>query len=161
MSTEHLGDVYFDRLSCGSFTPPAGCIGDAAIAPGAHISPTKLQARLRSVAGQPSGVNNLAQRSLLAFVSGAVGTLVAVYARNIVTATGGDSVSIQVLKNGVAILASPIVLDVAAGTLLQSSVSFTSTSVVAGDILEASITLSGTAVGQGASVMLVHDEDPV
>lgn len=139
-------------------TLPAGCVSDAKVVAGAAIGASKLQHLHSKVTGQKNGTNNVAQREVLHIVVGATGTLLSFKCRNTTTASGGDSTSVQLKKNGSNILSGAVTLNAAAATDVQSG-TFSSTSVVAGDVLEVDASLSGTNVGQGFTCQLNLVED--
>lgn len=161
MSLQNLADSTIQTLNVTkALNVPAGTIKDADVSTGAKIDAGKLRSRREITIGQKNGAANVAQRQGLTTIYGATGTVLAVFARNITTATGSDSTSVQIKKNGVNILTAPLVLNVGAAVANQSTTAFADNTLAAGDQLDVDITLSGTAVGQGVTVTIIFDEDP-
>lgn len=160
MPTQVLDDVLISNSVFRNCTLPAGSVGDREMEAGADVDPTKLRHRRILTVGQKNGAANVAQREGLSVLHGSTGTLVACYARNITAAGGGDSTTVQIKVNGSNVLSSALVLDAAAATATQSTVSFTATAMTAGAVIDVDITVSGATPGQGVSVTLVFDEDP-
>lgn len=150
-------------LTCQSFTPPAGCVRDSAVAAGAGIQATKVQQQYARAYSQVHGSAASSVRIPIHNVYGATGTLVELVAGVVVAAIGAATVSIQLKKNGSNILSSALVIDNANVAFAEETTTgFTSTSLVAGDVLELDITATagGGTLPQGLYVTLVIQEDP-
>ncbi len=160
MAAQNLDDVFIRQLTVGAVTLPAACVGDAQVKAGAKIDPTKQRSRLYLHFSQKSGSINVSTRQGLGVIHGTTGSVVALYARNIVAATGTDNTSIQIKKNGLNILLAPLVLNTAADYNTQSTAGFSDATLVAGDQLDVDITVTGGSPGQGQDVTLVIDVDP-
>ncbi len=137
------GDVIINgRMVPSSFTPPSGCIPNAAIPAGAAIDTDKVEARVYASWAQPNSAATAETRTL--FVAERSGTITSFLAGSIAAAIGDSTVTIDVKKNGTTILSSTVVLDnantarVAEDGTLNGSV----TAFVAGDWFEVVITIS-------------------
>lgn len=158
MASTLEGTFQVQTLVPQSITLPSSCVGNANVTAGAGVAASKLQHLHSKVTAQKNGTNNVAQREVLHIVVGATGTLKSFKCRNTTAASGGDSTSVQLKKNGSNILSGAITLDAAASTTVQSG-TFSSSSVVVGDVLEVDASLSGTNVGQGFACQLNLEED--
>lgn len=149
----HVGGA----LTAQSFTPPASSVSNASVQAAADIDASKLKHRYAPVEAQANGTNNVAKTIVRHRVVGATGTVTAFRAGNRTAASGGDSTTVDLKKNGSSILTGVITLNAAAGTTTQNG-TISSGSVVAGDLLEVVVALSGTNVGQGVWAQPVIDE---
>jgi len=125
---QRLETVHIDTLSATNFTPPANCIGDAAIPQGANIDPAKVGAQSRFVFAQDGAAADITGQCI-GVVRGATGTIEEVVAGMRVKPVGDDKVRLRVRKGGVSILTTAIVLTSAMavysvndGTILTSAV---------------------------------------
>lgn len=151
------GTYQFQTIVAQAITLPSSCVGNSNVTAGAGIDSSKLDHLHYAHQSQKNGTANVAQRELLHLVVGATGTLLSFKCWNTTAASGGDSTTVDLYKNGSTILSAAITLNAAAGTTVQSG-TFSSSSVVAGDKLELVATISGSNTGQGLNVQLGLDE---
>lgn len=147
-----------EQLSCGTFSPPSGCIDDNAVESAAGIQATKLEHQYHQVYSQANGTANAAKRHVIHIAYGATGDIIAVKARNTTAATGVGYTTVNILKNGTTILSAVITLDASASTTVQSG-TLATTTYVTGDVFEVVIATSGSNEGQGVGVQLILRED--
>lgn len=156
-------DLYVSgNVACKSFTPPAGCIADAAVQAAANIQATKLQHQHQRIFAQDSTVNASTERKTIHVTYGATATVIAFEAGAIAPATGNDTVTVDLWQNGSSILNSVITLSSAQSARQLVTGSLKSTASVANDVFEIVITYthnSGTAP-QGVFANFVIDELP-
>lgn len=152
------GTYQVQTLVPQAITLPASCVGDSQVEAGAGLDASKLGHLHHARIGQKNGTANAAQRESFTVIVGATGTLKSFKAWNITAASGGDSTTVDLYKNGSSILSSTLTLNAAAGTDVQSA-TFSSSSLVAGDKLELVATISGTNTGQGLTAQLRWEED--
>lgn len=159
------GDVYVSgNISCGSFTPPAGCIGDGAVVANAQIAATKLQC-------QPSGLGLCAQlfgptTSVAAltqtlFIANAAGTLVQFGALVSVVATGADrTITIDLKSNGGSGSSFSTVLSATVGFTNGSTAyslvtgTFSAAAYTAGTVFQTTVAVAGSAAAQATGLLL-------
>ena len=139
---------------------PPGCIGDLQFNPSAPLDATKMKHRHARLLAQPFGVPAVAERRVV-HRARAAGVVTSAYAGLTAPGTGNATVTVDVLRNGVSMLTSPVVLGstvVAYNSLPAPLVA--SPVYAAGDVIEAVLTVAaGTGVlGQGAFVALVLTE---
>ena len=151
------------NLSCQTFSPPASCITDAAVAGNAAIASTKLTHRREIINADASATNGASKQQTVHVIRGATGTLVAFEAGAVTPLGSGDTYTVDLYKNGSSILSGTIsLLSTDTARTLKAAAGFTSTSLVAGDWLEVKTTYShssGTAP-QGVTIRLTLDEAP-
>lgn len=149
-------------LRCKTFTPPAGCIGDAAINAGANVAATKTQHRWRALFNQVHGSIATAERRAV-FYAYATGTITFVRAGSVVACIGGATITIDVKKNGTSILTATIVLDNANTAYVVEAGSLSVTTLAIGDVLEVvqTVATGGGTLGQAVFVVVGIDEDAV
>jgi hypothetical protein len=155
-------------LSCQSFSYPNGSIFDAAVGigsgPGAQISAAKLTHQYEDhYNNTPATSNAVTDRKVIHIVKGGTGTVIEFAAGAAVLLTGNDTVTIDLLKNGVSILSSPISLA-ATDTVrvLKPAVGYSNVALVAGDWLEVNVvaTHNTGTLPQGVVARLTTREDP-
>lgn len=149
--------VFTGTVTIAALNAPASSITSSQIS--GVIDADKLERRQSVRYSQLNGANNVAARTVVKIMS-AAGTLLSVQCRNTTAASGTDKTTVDVKKNGSSILTAPIDLNLAAGTAVQSSSSFTSAALADGDVLEVVLTLTGANVGQGVAVQVDLDENP-
>lgn len=164
MSTStQQGDLFVNgNLYPKTFTPPAGCITNAAVIAAAGIDASKLEHRYRPFLAQVHGSAGTTERRAVHQVIGATGTINSVRAMLSVAPIGNSTHVIQIKKNGTNILSTAITLDSGNTAFIdETDTGFTSAALVAGDVLEVDVTATvGTGtLGQGLHVMIDLDED--
>lgn len=163
MATSRIdGDLYVvGGLAAQTMTLPAAAVSNTNVAAAAAIAATKLQHQHQLTL--PLTDHATAQtvvRKAIHKVYGTTGTLIAFKVGVTVAATAGNSIVVDLLKNGSSILTSTVTVDstVAAYAVATAS-GFTSASVSTGDLLEVSVTtVTGTAP-KGVHAVLIVQED--
>ena len=154
-------DLYVGgNVACKSFTPPAGCIADAAVQQNAAIQATKLQHQHQKGLAQNSNVAATSQRQPIHVVYGANATLVEFEAGAVVPATGNDTVTVDLWKNGSSVLTTPITLNSSQSARQLVAASLSTTTAVASDVFEVNIvyTHNTGAAPQGVFCQFVLQE---
>jgi hypothetical protein len=132
----------------GDVTLPDGCIDDDTLDPSADLGAEKLEHQYEPLLAQTHADLNVAARRVVHRVRGLTGTIEGFFCGNTVAATGGDSTTIDLYKNGASILSAAVTLNSGAGVAAQAG-TLSATSLVAGDVLSVVVTISGTNVGKG------------
>lgn len=157
-------DVFVQgNLSAKTVTLPASTVTDANVVGATGIQASKLQHQYETPYSQASGASVVTATVPLHTVFGATATILGFYAGTIVVATGNDTVTVDLRKNGSTILTAVITLDsTKAARTLYTPAGFTSTSLVAADWLDVVVTATHNTgvLPQGLYVRLVHREDP-
>lgn len=154
------GDLYVaGNVSANSMTIPDESIGDGAIDPGRPISSLKLEHQHLAYHRQAHGTATVARREVIHKAFGN-GVLAGVEATLVVPNVGAATVTIDVLKNGVSVLTSPLVLGVAAAFAASAAGIAGGGTYVADDIFETSVSVAagGGTIGQGLVVQGVFRE---
>jgi len=155
-------------LSCKSFNPPPGSIGDTAVKAAAGIAATKLEHQFDAGLAQPPGSDVVAETRDIRIIHGGTGEVVAVKAAITgAIATGADrTVSIDLQKGNVAtaftsVLTGPIQFTNADTLRAVKQATVASPDVVIGDILRLVVTVAGVAGNQakGLAVSVTLRED--
>lgn len=146
-----------------SATLPANAVGDTQVTAASPLGVTKTRKQISRVYGQLHGTAATAARVPIHLARGA-GTVLAVRAGNVVTATGDSTATVDVRKNGTTILTGTIAFSAGtpAANAVLSGTLVASPTYVTSDIFEAVITVtagSGT-LPQAMFVELVLDEVP-
>lgn len=164
------GDLYVSgALSCGSLTPPANSVTDAAVATGASgskVSATKLQHQHLKLYAQASGTTASTESRVIHYVYGAVGTLVSLKAGNVVAPIGAATVTVNLKKNGSSILTGGTAITLDNTTTAYTGIvsgTFSSAALAAGDVLEFvfTATAGGGTLPTGVWAEVILREDPV
>ena len=149
---------YLQGLSCKNFTPPPGCIADAAVAPAADINDTKLRHRYQPVVSQTGTV--VADTRYLR-IAQAAGTVLAVEAAITETiATGADrTVTLDVQKSTgggafASILTTPLVFNNASALRTVSVAPIATPGLLDNDILRLTIAVAGVAGAQALGLVV-------
>ena len=145
----------------GGFVPPAGSIGDAAIAAAAGLSASKLQHEHRKSYAQESATAAADEARVLHTVRGAAGTIKSFVAGAVVPAVGDAIVEIDLLKDGVSVLDAAIEVNVAHAAYEVVAGTIDTPTVAAGDVLEVSIdgTIGTGTLAKGVFCELSVRED--
>jgi len=148
---------YLQGLSCKNFTPPPGCIADAAVAPAADVNDTKLRHRYQPVVSQTGTV--VADTRYLR-IAQAAGTVLAVEAAITETiATGADRqvvVDLQKSTGGAAfatVLTAPITFTNASALRTVVTAAISTPGLLDNDILRLVITVAGVAGAQALGLI--------
>lgn len=135
MPSLHDGDLKVrGAFSADSISLPNGSITDTTISSFAAISAAKLQHQHQPCGGQPNTAAADETRAL--HVAQAVGTVEGFSAGSIVKAIGDATVTIDLHKNGVSILDSPITLNSSSANRVAQAATIDGGNLVAGDLLE-------------------------
>jgi len=160
--TRHEGDHYFNgNVRPKTFTPPDGCIDDAAVATGADLDPYKLRHQHRQIYAQPGADAAAAESKVVHVVWGAVGSVIAFEAGSVAVCTGNATITVDLTKNGVSILTAAIVLDSTNDVRVVEAATIDTAGLVDGDVLEVVVTVdAGTgAPGNGVFAAVTVHED--
>lgn len=146
------GDVYVSgNLSCLTFSPPAGCITDTAVVAAANIAATKQEHQYSKVYAQDGNADSAADKRCIHYAYGATGSIVAFEAGSITACTGDSTITVDLTKAGVSVLAAAIVLDNTNTARVVEAGTISTAALADGDCLEVVITVSaGTGtIGHG------------
>jgi hypothetical protein len=157
------GDLYVNgALASKSFTPPASCIGDAAVVASAGIQSTKLQQQPVAKYAQPGGSTAVTERKETHTVYGATAKIASIKAGLIVANIGAATITVDLLKNGSSILTSVITLDNTVAAYGKVNGVVASPNLVQNDVLEVNVvaTAGGGTIGKGVFAHIVIQEDP-
>lgn len=134
------------HLSAGSMTVPANTVLDDNVRSDADIEATKLQHQHQITrALSPHATAASTKREVLHSVYGATGTITSFSVGATVAPTGGDSVVVDLLKNGTTVLSGTVTLDSGNSNFVPEDGTVSVTSLVAGDVLEVNVSsVSGT-----------------
>jgi len=147
------GDVYITgNLGCLTLTPSAGCVVDNSVVAAANLAATKLEHQYEKDYAQDSNVVSAAEKKVIHYTYGATGSIIAFKAGSITKCTGDSTITVDLLKGGVSVLAAPIVLDSANVAMVAEAGTISSAALVDGDCLEVSVTVGGTAGTRGYGV---------
>ena len=154
-------------LSSKTFSPPAGCINDTAIAapsaPASAIATSKVRHRFEPFMAQPN-TTATTETKTVHVVRGTAGTINEVVAGSIVACIGGATITLDVKKNGSSVLTGVLTLNSSntARVAVPASLSGGSVTVAAGDWIEFVVTATtgGGTIGTGFFAQLQIDEDP-
>lgn len=145
-------------LTCQSFTPPAGCITDAAVQAAANVAASKLEHQHQQLLASSGLAAVAALREAIHRVRGSTGTLVAFAAWLRQGCVGDSTVTVDLWKNGASVLTAPLVLNSTHAAFVAVNGTFSVASLAAGDVLEVNVTVNaGTGTlgqGLGAQVTL-------
>ncbi len=148
-------------LSCKSFNPPAGAIGDAAIRAAAGIDATKLEHQFDLDFSQSPSAEVIAETRDLRIIHGSSSEVVAVKAAITgAVATGADrSVTIDLQKGNVAtgfasILTSTLQFVSTDALRAVKQAAIANPNLAVGDILRLVVTVSGTAGSQAKGLIV-------
>ena len=153
------------NLSCGTFSAPASCIMDAAVATpaggAAGVGSSKLNHRQHARYSQ-GNVTIVTETRPIWITYGTAGTLKALRAGLIGVNIGGATVAIDLYKNGASVLTAPITLNSGTAARTPAAATISNTATAAGDWFDAVITatVGGGTLGTGLYVELVVDENP-
>jgi hypothetical protein len=156
-------------LTCRTFTAPAACIGNTAVAGAAGIAFTKLQQKVQVFKELFEAATAITALNQTLFVADSVGALISFSALIELDTTGADrTVTVDLHKAAAASTSWATVLSATigfadgetAGTVKLATIS--STAFVAGDRFRAVVTVSGSAGNQakGLTVRLLGYADP-
>lgn len=144
----------------GTLVIPSGAVDDDSVATGADIDPAKLRHQNILMFAQDSDATAAAQTKVVDVVQGA-GEVYKVDAGMVSPNSGDATVTVDLHKNGVSILSSPIELSSSEAAYALVSGTVATTAVVADDVLEVVVTVNaGTGtLGNGPFVRVVTRED--
>ena len=156
------GDMYVTgNVSAGSITPSAGTIADAAVSGSAAIQQSKLQHQHRQRYAQAFGTAAITETKSLHMVYGATGSVLAFRAAvNGLVCSGAATITIDLKKNGVSVLAAVITIDNTKTLRQIVAASISSAALVTGDVLDVVITATagGGTLGQGLCIEAIIAE---
>lgn len=172
MAQTTTGGGYFDVLSCSQFSPPAGCITNAAVIANAQIDATKLQ---QQGAGMGTckelvapGTAVTANTGTIVFKALATGTLAGFAAWVETPATGADRQITLDLKSAApgsstftSVLTAVITIDNTALAGTEVAAAITTPAYVAGTRFKVVTTVAGASGAQatGLSIRLTPREN--
>lgn len=138
---------------------PTNVVQDSSVRSDADIASSKVQQEIRKTHFLSAHATAAAVTRQVIHCAYKAGTVMAFGAGATVAPTGGDTVTVTLKKNGVAILTSSIVLDSGNTNFIIEDGSISSATLSANDVLEVEITgVSGTT-GKGVFVRFVVTED--
>jgi hypothetical protein len=148
-------------LAPQGFTPPAGCINNAAIPAGAGVAASKLEHQHQIATVHCNHATSIAaDRRQIHKVMGATGTITSFGVVATVITGATTTTTVDLYKNGSSILSAAISLTSSTAIYIElQAAGFTSAAVVAGDILEAVISISGSNLPKGVTTHLNLRED--
>lgn len=146
-------------LVCGTFTPPAGCITNAAVASATGIDASKLDHQYQSPYSQAGGSASTADRRVVHVVRGATGTVQEFYISSRTACTSTGAITFDLYKNGSSILTGTVGLSSSDAAYTLKAGTLASSSLVAADVLEVVVTVSGSVIGSGAFAVVKIRED--
>ena len=156
MATQFTDLVTFSggvQISPGTpFGLPAVCVGDTQINPSNPVTAIKMEHRFMPRMSQPFGVAAVAERKVVHRARSA-GTVAAFWVGSTAANVGAATVTVDLLKNGVTVLVSPVVLTSANAAFVAVAASLAAgAAYAAGDVLEVSQTVAagGGTLAQGA-----------
>jgi len=160
---EIRGDVYINgNLQAKTQTYPATSIANADIAAAAAIAASKLEHRHNIMYSQESDTQVPSDATYPIFnCYGATGTTVAFEAGSVTPCTVTRTVTVDLLKNGVSVLAAAIVLDVGNAARTPEAAVVDTSAIADGDLLEIDIAKAGAAgdYAKGLYCTVVINED--
>lgn len=148
------------RIQADDMTVPFNAVGDAEFNGDSPLTVDKQEHRVYRTFGQSHGTAAVAQRQVI-HVANATGTLEFFRVGLTVACIGDSTITINLLKNGVSVLSSTLVLDNTNTAFTgKEDGTFSSTTVAAGDVFEVQITVNaGTGtLGQGVFALLILKE---
>lgn len=159
-----LSRIYGDLLVEGSLVAsqlavPMGAISDIQVAPAAGIQATKLEHQHRLMYAQQNSAAT-AETRVVYVCYGASGSVVDFRAGCISVCTGNATITLDLLRNGSSILASPLVLNSSDTNRVAKQGVVSSSTLAAGNVLELVVTVSaGTGtLGTGLfAALTVHE----
>ncbi len=149
-----------DVLAAGKLHPRCGDQRPRRRASGVQTS--KLNHRQHARYSQPEGTAVISEQRIVWITKGTGGTIVGFNVATKTACTGAGTITVNVLKNGTAILASAITLNSASPITAAIAGTLATTATAAGDVFEVEITAtpSSGAVGQGIFAEIIVDEYP-
>lgn len=161
VATRIQGDVYVTgNLNSLGRTYPAGSVTDAAIEAAAGLSASKLEHRYRAMFAQ-GNIAAADETRVVHAVRGATGTLLAFKVGAIVAATGDSTVTFDLQKDGVSVLAGLVTLDSGDPAFTPVGGTISSASVVTTDVLTVVVdaTVGGGTLPTGIYAYVDLNED--
>jgi hypothetical protein len=156
------GDAYVaGSLTARTNTPSDLAVTNAHISATAAIEASKLQHQFKKVVSQDENTNAFDEGYVIHVVHGTTGTVTAFQAGSVARATGTDTCTVDLHKDGASILTGLITLDSANAHYTPEAGTINSGAVVAGDVLE--VIFDATAgdgtlpTGVYASMVIVED----
>lgn len=158
------GTLHVESLTCGSFTPPAGCIDDAAIEAGANIGPSKLE-NLRCCDVQLFSQLTLLSTAnqILHTVRGTSGTVVGFEAVQYVVPQTTANIAYVDLQKAVAgvstwtsVLSAPISMASSDPAYVPRAGTISSAGIADGNILRVVVTTTAAASTSNATGLSCH-----
>ena len=135
----------------GVLALPTLCVGDAQINPSNPVTALKMEHRFMPRVSQPFGTAAIVERKAV-HRARAAGAVTAFWVGSTAANVGAATVTIDLLKNGVTVLVSPVVLTSANAAFVAVAASLAAgAAYAAGDVIEVSITVAagGGTLAQG------------
>lgn len=150
------------ELICDSLPIPPNSVGDSQVKASEPITAAKLYHRVQPITAQDHGSAVVARREPI-HVAYKQGTIVEFACSLVVASTGNSTITIDLYKNGVTVLTTPLILTATNATAYTQVVSaISNNSFAADEVYETVVTVnagSGT-LGQGITCALTVDEKP-
>jgi hypothetical protein len=144
------------RLSARTFTAPDGSITDNAVQSLANISASKLEHQHEPPVVLSNHATAVVVQRVPVYKCRGVTAVVHRFAISAsVPPTGGGSVTVDLLKNGVSILSAPVVLDDTVAAYVDVVAIITSSDLVQGDQLDVSVTAVAATAPKGVAAWLM------
>ena len=155
MATQFTDPVIFSggvQISAGTtFGLPALCVGNTQMNPSDPVAALKMEHRFMPRMSQPFGTAAVAERKVV-HRARAAGTVTAYWVGSTAANVGAATVTVDLLKNGVTVLVSPVVLTSANAAFVAVAATLAAgAAYAAGDVLEVSETVAagGGTLAQG------------
>lgn len=139
------GDTYQNgNFTPKTFSPPAGCITDAAVVAAAGIAATKVDHQHREIITQTGSATSITQVIYRCY--GATATLIEFAVGSIAIAIGGGAnVTFDLKKNGTTVLSGVVTINASSVAYVGQTGTISVPGLVAGDVL--SVVTVATAGG--------------
>jgi len=149
------------RLTADTMVLPNDAVADAAVSSAAAIATHKLRHRHLAGLTQASATTATTTRIPVLVVRGSAAEVKALVAGLVSKNIGAATVTIDLLKNGVSVLSSPLVLTSTPVDYEVSSAAINLPDLVQDDVLEVDVVAAagGGTLGTGLFVEAVVDED--
>lgn len=158
------GDLYVaGNFKADSLTLPYNCVGDNQISASAGlIAYNKTQKQRACRYTQKYGSAVVSERSGIHIGVGS-GSISTFFGTLSVACAGAATVTVDLLKNGTTVLSGVITLNSGVSAFTYALGTIASANYAAGDVFEVNVTATagGGTIGQGLTVMLYTNENPV
>lgn len=149
------------NLSCGTFSAPVSCIGDANVSSSNPLLCTKSYQQVRAKFSQAHGVAAITERRVI-HKAQAAGSVYAIKALLVIPNIGAATITVDLRKNGTTVMTGVITLSSTGVAYIASSGAIATTSYAVDDVFELVITatVSTGTLGQGLFIDTIFRELP-